>query len=405
MPKIAILNTHPIQYFAPLYSRLAQEPDIDLTVYFCSRQGVDAYHDEGFDKRFKWDVPLTEGYKSKFLKNLRVQGRVGGFWSLINPEIISELHRHSYDALIVNGHNHATYLMAMLFARLFGTAVLMRCDTHLLLRRSPIKRALRKPLLKILYNRICSGCLPIGTRNQHFYESFGVSKQRLTTVPFAVDNDFFMSTVQQFSNKAEIREQLCLSEKPVILFASKLTPRKRPMDLLVAFHELQNLGIDAALAFVGDGELRSQLQEYVALHALKDVHFFGFQNQSELPKFYASADVFVLPSENEPWGLILNEAMCAGLPIIASKEIGAVPDLIREGRNGFLFDGGDINQLVEHLSNMVMSSERRASMGRESLRIIAEWNFDACVRGIKAALVRPRFGVRALDSHSPMSGR
>src|SRR6185503_10281762 len=118
MPKLAVLNTHPIQYFAPLYRRLAQEPDLDLTVYFCSRQGLDEYLDEGFGERFKWDTSLLDGYRHKFLPNLRRRDQVTGFLSLINFGIIRELRRNRYDALLVNGHNHASYLIAMVAAKL-----------------------------------------------------------------------------------------------------------------------------------------------------------------------------------------------------------------------------------------------------------------------------------------------
>jgi glycosyltransferase involved in cell wall biosynthesis len=322
MYKLAILNTHPIQYFAPLYKRLAQEADIDLTVYFCSQQGSKEYLDVGFGERVKWDVSLLDGYQHKFLKNLRARDDVGGFWSLINPEIVRELREHRYDALLVNGHNHATYLLAMLAAKIVGTAVMMRCETHLALHRSALKRFVRKPVMSFLYNRLCDLCLPIGTRNKEFYRFHGVEENKLVMVPYAVDNRYFAEADQRLRGMANQKTELGLpASKPVILFASKLLRRKRPMDLLLAFQEVRSRGIDAALAIVGSGEEERLLRNYVEKKCLRDVFFFGFRNQSELPKFYRVADVFVFPSENEPWGLILNEVMCAGLPVIASTEI------------------------------------------------------------------------------------
>src|SRR5882672_8680655 len=165
MPKLAILNTHPIQYFAPLYRRLAQEPDIDLTVYFCSHQGAEEYFDPGFGQRFKWDTSLLEGYKYKFLKNVRRHDKVAGFLSLINFEIVRELRKNKYDALWVNGHNHATYILGICAARMFNIPVFMRCETHLSLNRSPLKLTIRKPVMSFFYNRLCDVCLPIGTLN------------------------------------------------------------------------------------------------------------------------------------------------------------------------------------------------------------------------------------------------
>jgi glycosyltransferase involved in cell wall biosynthesis len=386
MPKLAILNTHPIQYFAPLYRRLAQEPDIDLTVYFCSRQGADEYVDVGFGERIKWDRSLLEGYEHKFLKNGRASDRVGGFWSLINPGIVSELRTHKYDALIVNGHNHASYLIAMLAAKVFGTSVMMRCETHLGLHSSGLKRTLRKPLMRVLYNRVCDLCLPIGTLNEEFYLSHGVTRNRLFTVPYAVDNEYFTSA-PPLSNGTDLREALGIAQdQPIILFASKLLSRKRPMDLLVAFHRLHEQKVNAALVFVGSGEQQLQLNNYARKHQLSDVHVLGFRNQSELPKYYSMADVFVFPSENEPWGLVLNEVMCAGLPVVASREIGAVRDLVRHGENGFTYDAGDIDQLSSCLRELLEAPEKRMQMGKQSRAIIEQWNYEYCVRGIVQAL-------------------
>jgi glycosyltransferase involved in cell wall biosynthesis len=160
------------------------------------------------------------------------------------------------------------------------------------------------------------------------------------------------------------------------------------MDLLVAFHKVRNAGIDAVLAFLGSGEQETDLKEYVRQQQLPDVHFFGFRNQSDLPKFYSAADVFVLPSENEPWGLVINEVMCAGLPVIASNEIGSVDDLVRHGENGFTYNAGDVDTLTEYLSKLLQEPEMRARMGEASRRIIAEWDYDHCVLGIKQALAR-----------------
>jgi glycosyltransferase involved in cell wall biosynthesis len=386
MPKLAILNTHPIQYFAPLYRRLGQEPDIDLTVYFCSRQGSEEYLDEGFGERMKWDISLLDGYKYKVLKNLRARDHVGGFWSLINPGIVKELRENRYDALLVNGHNHATYLLAMLAAKILGTAVMMRCETHLGLQRSALRGALRKPLMSFLYQRICDLCLPIGTLNRRFYIFHGVDPDLMFTVPYTVDNEFFTTAVEQAAG-LRLRVDLGISQdKPIVLFASKLMRRKRPMDLLRALHRLQKQGIDFALLFVGSGELEEDLKSYVREHDLSDVHFVGFKNQSELPRYYAAADVFAFPSENEPWGLVLNEVMCAGLPIIAARGIGAVADLVRDSENGLTYEVGDVEQLSSCLGQLLRAPERRRLMGEQSRRIIGQWSYENCVSGIHQAL-------------------
>ena len=139
---------------------------------------------------------------------------------------------------------------------------------------------------------------------------------------------------------------------PVILFASKMIPRKRPMDLLRAYVKIQER-INAALIFVGDGIERSLLEAYTKDNNLKNVYFTGFKNQTELPYYFAIADVFVLPSDDEPWGLIINEAMNFGLPIVTTEVVGSAPDLVKDGINGFIYPAGDIEKLVNCLSKVL----------------------------------------------------
>jgi glycosyltransferase involved in cell wall biosynthesis len=386
--RLAILNSHPIQYFAPLYRRLALEPEIDLTVYYCSRQGLEAYADDGFGgHRVQWDIPLLEGYRCHFLPNRGSAMRLGGFWSLINPEIIDALRHYRYDALWVHGHNYGTYMMAYLAARLFGTPIFTRGETHLLLRRSVLKRALRRPLLALFYSQM-AGCLAIGTRNAAFYRYHGVPEGKIFYVPYTVDNERFIAQAdQKRRRRLAIRETLGISPNlPLVLFASKFTRRKRPMDLLRAKALLERVGKRFSLVYVGAGEQEERMRQFVAAERLPDVYFLGFRNQRELPDIYVMSDIFVLPSENEPWGLILNEVMCAGVAVVASEEIGGVSDLVRLGENGELFPARHVPALSNILGRLLGDPELTARMGRRSREIIQRWSYERCSDGVKAAL-------------------
>lgn len=386
--RLAVLQSHPIQYFAPLFRRLAQEAEIELTVFFCSRQGVESYTDEGFGRQVQWDIPLLEGYNHKFLPNLNRDNSVGGFTSLVNPSIVTELARGNYDALLVHGHAYATNIIAILAAKVLGVPVLMRGETHLLLQRSPLKRLLRRPVMSFFYRKLCRVCLPIGTLNHEFYRYHNVGSYRLFLVPYSVDNDYFINTSRHWAAlKSQVRAELGLPrDKSLVLYASKLSARKRPMDLLLAYEKLRANGTEAALAFVGSGEEEEALSSYVEQHRVPDVYFFGFRNQSELPKFYGIADVFVLPSENEPWGLVINEVMCAGIPVVATSEIGAVRDLVQHGQNGFIYQSADIEALTAHISTLIGDAELRKKMGEQSLLLMNNWNFERCVQGFNLAM-------------------
>src|SRR5258706_13386886 len=125
MPKayrLAILSSHPIQYFAPLYRRLAATEDIDLTVFFCSRQGLEGGHvDPGFGQVVVWDIPLLEGYRWKFLPNLWRDHGVKGPMSLFNLSVLKELYQRHFDAFWIHGHNSGTNLLPLLCTRILGT--------------------------------------------------------------------------------------------------------------------------------------------------------------------------------------------------------------------------------------------------------------------------------------------
>jgi len=368
---------------------LEQEPDIDPVVYYCSRKGVEDYVDPGFGKEIRWDVPLLEDYEHRFLPEWqwRKGGKPGGF--SVNPSIVRELRVGCYDALWVHGYNSATHLLAIASTKLMGIPLFIRGETHLLLHqyRPFMKRLIREPFFHVFYH-LFDACLPIGTRNSEFYQHYGVDKSRLFPVPYTVNNEFFTyNSNLSRSQRTEVRKQLGLPvEKSLVLFASKLTPRKRPIDLLCAYEQVKFTESNVGLVYIGSGSEEAILRQYVQDHALQDVFFLGFRNQSELPAIYAAADVFVLPSENEPWGLVVNEVMCAGLPVIATEEIGSVADLVTHGRNGFLYQAGDIKALTNHLQTVIQDDELRQKMGKASLDRISQWSYEECVSGIRSAL-------------------
>lgn len=386
--RLAILQSHPIQYFAPLFRRLAQDEDLDITVFYCSRHGIEEYYDPEFGQKLVWDIPLLEGYKHKFLPNSAKVEDIHSGTGLYNPSILAELKKGEFDAVWVHGHRYLTNQLVIGGAKLLKLPVFMRCESHLLLQRSQLKLALRRPLLSLMYRKFCHSCLPIGTRNREFYQFHGVRSHRLFLVPYSVDNNFFINNIQNLQSQIEdLKSEMGLpTDKPILLFASKLTERKHPFDLLVAFEQIRKSDDEAALAFVGSGEEEERLRAYVQEHNIPDVYFLGFANQSKLPSVYAIADVFILPSENEPWALVINEAMCAGLPIIASEEIGAVKDLVRSGVNGYTFTAGDTAALANHLRTLIRNPQLREEMGQQSLEIIRNWDFEACVQGVKAAM-------------------
>ena len=187
----------------------------------------------------------------------------------------------------------------------------------------------------------------------------------------------------------QLRAELQLAPgRPVILFASKLQARKHADHLLEAYARLCAISPNPLpyLLIVGDGEERARLEARARELSLEGVRFPGFRNQSELPAFFALADVFVLPSRHEPWGLIVNEAMASGCAVIVSNEVGAHADLVTDGVEGFVFPVGDIEALATALARVLSSPEQTQRMREAARTRIASWDFEADVRGLRQAL-------------------
>ena len=397
--RVAVLNSHPIQYFAPLYAYLNAAPDLELTALYLSDFSIRGGRDVGFGRDVTWNVDLLAGYRSVFLGEAARTREPGGFWSLIAPQVWNELRSGRYDVLWLHGHAYAANHIALMAAKTVGLPVMMRADTHLGLRRHGIKSMLRRPVLGAFYG-CCDRLLAVGSANAAYYRAMGVPDKKIFIIPYSVDNDRFMrSTNMTDQQKAKVRKRYNVpADHPSILFAAKFTHQKRPFDLLEAARRVKlTLGRTFTVVMAGSGYIEKELRAFCAEHDLDNVVFTGFVNQSELPHLYAASDVFALPAENEAWGLTVNEAMCAGLPVVVSREIGCVPDLVRDGVNGYTPEAGDIGGLADALQRLIEDEDLRRRQGQESLARVQQWGYRQCLEGIRSALAGLRLPASSAD--------
>lgn len=391
--RIAFINTHPIQYFAPLYADLNRAEDFSITALYLSDYSIRGASDRGFGQDIKWDVDLLAGYAARFVRGTARRGEPAGFFSVVAPELWQEVRHGAFDALVVHGHTPAAMLVAAAAAKMARIPIFLRCETHLGLPRSPIKNLLRRLLIGTCYRRL-DGVLAIGSANREFHRTIGVPERLIFDMPYAVDNHRFITGAQlAASERKELRAGLGVHDsRPIVLFAAKFQHRKRPDDLLRAAARLNREGVVFHLAMVGSGEMETELHGLARHLGLSNAHFAGFVNQAALPRVYGACDVFVLPSENESWGLAINEAMCARLPIVASSEIGCVPDLVHDGRNGHTFSAGNVDELTKALQPLLIGPELRRRMGEASGNIIARWGYAECQAGLRTALASVGLG-------------
>lgn len=384
--RLAVLTSHPIQSQVPLFRMLSEHPEVDMTVYYCDSFGANQKtYDPGFGMDIKWDIPLLDGYKYKLLKNYSpIPGN--SFWGLNNPGIIKEIITNRYDAIWVHGYSTLTNWFCFLSAWLVNIHIMLRGESHLLNYRPGWKRVIKKIILPLFFNRI--NCfLTIGTLNAEYYRHYGVSERKMFLTPYSVNNEFFSRKYKELQGRQnELKgKNGIVPERPLILYAAKMIPRKRAMDLLKAYELMQNK-IKAALVFVGDGEERGNLELYTKEHKLENVYFVGFKNHTELPEFFSIGDVFVLPSTDEPWGMVINDAMNYSLPIITTDMVGAAPDLVKHGENGFIYPVGNVKKLADYLLMLLHDADLREKMGKRSLEIISKWGVTEDCEGILSAL-------------------
>ena len=339
--------------------------------------------DKGFGREVTWDIPLLEGYQYKVLKNVSPVGIRKRPFGLINPSIVFELATGRFDLFIVHDWNYFTHVLGLFFAKMLGIKTAQRFENplHQDIKKPPLKKFLKKLLFNTLFRG--NSFLAIGSQNKAFLEYYGVPDEKIYFCPYSVDNKRFFEKAKELAPKRpELRKAYGYGENEVvILFVGKLTSKKRPMDLVKAFEGLHDSR--ARLLFVGTGELERELKSYVNEKNISGVTFAGFKNQSEMPECYALSDVFVLPSESgETWGLVVNEAMCFGLPVIVSDMVGASFDLVRDTSAGAVFTCGDVRELCESLKMFFDDEPLRKRSGERAREVIERWSYERTVEEV-----------------------
>jgi glycosyltransferase involved in cell wall biosynthesis len=385
--RLGILSTHPIQYFSPWYRALAQHPDVDLTVYYAFRQTPEGQAAAGFRVPFEWDRPLLEGYRYQFLKNRSRRPGTDNFFGCDTPEIADLIARERFHAFLVGGWHSRCFWQAIHACRKTGTPVMVRGDSQLNTSRSWMRRLVKYPFYRWFIPRF-DGYLVVGQRAREYLRHYGASEDKMFSAPHAVDNRYFSESADECRrDRKRWRQEWALPpESTIFLFVGKLVVRKRPMDFLRAIRQAAS-GCPGLFGLVaGDGPLRSELESYVKAYHLP-VRFSGFLNQSQLPRAYAAADVLVLPSDgSETWGLVVNEAMASGLPVIVSDAVGCGPDLVLPERTGDVFPAGDVQALGAVMGQMASDSEKRDRLGAAARAHIAGYSLERAVEGVVDAL-------------------
>jgi glycosyltransferase involved in cell wall biosynthesis len=382
--KILWLATHPTQYQTPLLKRLGNDPRIEIKAVFFSDFSTKSYFDTKFKQVLEWDLDLLDGIDYQFIK-MGEEKEIGFFKPLLF-ELKSVIRNSDFDYVFVQGWQHYGMIYAATLAKRYRKKVLNRCEAsdHVTSTNNLIKKMIRNYVIKYFFSKI-DIFFSIGVKNKKFYLDRGINEDKIGFMPYCVDNEKFNGGLA--NREAFIEKFGLLSDAPTILFVGKLSDRKNAKLLIEAYQRLRCPRPN--LLIVGTGEKENELKQYCVKHKLTNVKFLGFQNQGFLPDIYSFSDVFVLPSVNEPWGLVVNEAMNAGCAIITTAEVGSAHDLVHENYNGIVLKELSVENLTNALTKC-LEPDTLNEYKLNSSKLIFNYSFEMNLIGLLAGLSNAR---------------
>lgn len=376
MKKLAIIISHPIQYYAPLFQLLALQCEL-MVFYTFGKHSEKEIFDEGFKKKISWDLPLLENYNYYFVENkAKIPGHY--FNGIKNPTLINDIRAFQPHAILIYGWSYRSHLKAI---RSFKgkVPVWFRGDSTLLDPLPFWKKWIKDIFLNWVYRHLDLAFF-VGQENKSYFKRYGLKENKLIFAPHAVDNERFSE--DRSTEAIELRQRFGISnEEILILFAGKFEAKKDPVILLEAF--IKSDRPLTHLLFVGNGELEKSLKlkvndlgkyedgistkEMDRRHRLaKRIHFMDFQNQTQMPVVYQTCDLFCLPSKgpNETWGLAVSEAMASGKAILVSDKVGCTKDLVSP-ENGYIFKSRDLTEITGIIN--ILEKKKLTTLGKASL--------------------------------------
>lgn len=400
---VAIVVSHPTQYYAPWFRHIASTGELALKVYYLWDFGVQDRFDPDFGRSLAWDIPLLDGYDWEFVPNVSADPGTTRFGGLDNPDLNNRLAAEQPDAIILFGYAYKTHMRLLLSSRLRHIPILLRGDSHDIARATRLRQRAAQLLRRMLFRRL-AGALAVGSANRSYFLAAGMPADNIHMVPHCVDNARFSAAATRADIDASaLRAEWGVPQDAVlVMFAGKFEDKKRPLDLLEAFCALEQepavVAAKPVLVLVGDGAHASRLRARAGGRLGKSVFIVPFQNQSRMPTVYAAADLLVLPSygNGETWGLVINEAMNLGVPCLVSSHVGGGQDLVRPGETGWCFPAGDERALVDTLREAITCGPgQRRGLGDAARRNVqAHFSFEvasaALVGAVESAAGRAR---------------
>lgn len=381
MKKIVILQTHPIQYYVPIYRELGARANVDVTVIYLSDSGAREYYDPGFNCMVKWDIDLMSGYRSEVMQPGREVSGVG-FFGRYNSKLLGMLKAEKPDFLLLYGYSSLMNWVAWCYAKWAGVNLLYMSDSNL-------KTEPPHGYLKSMIKRVCVGAffsgvyrfLYPGEANAQYLLKYGAQKCRLVYSPFAID-------VKRFTPRDPGKNRVY-----DFIWIGKFVELKRAQDYLQALETLRISGFVYRALLVGDGPCKSELYKLAEkLIQYGSLEMLGFANQSEVPALLAASSTLVFTSEKESYGLMATEAAASGCALVVADTIGCVgsSSSAQPGVNALSYKVADLGELTACMRKCLEDNDLLGSMQSESVRIAKAHDVSKAAEVIATVLIGTR---------------
>jgi glycosyltransferase involved in cell wall biosynthesis len=376
--KLAILTEIIAPYRIPVFNALAQRPEIDLHVIFLSENDPTLREWRVYKDEIRFRYTVLRSWRIRFLK----------YKVLLNRGVHSTLNRFQPDVVMCGGYNYPASWSAAYWAKARSVPFLLWTESTAFDLRSlhSIVESTKRRFLNL-----CTAFVVPGKSSLHYLKQLGIAEQRITTAPNAVDVDLFARLSDSArAGEPGVRARHSLPSR-YFLYVGRLVKAKGVFDLLDAYAQLApEIRSDVGLVFAGDGFDRRELVARAEKTAPGKIYFPGFIHREELPEVYALADALIFPTHSDPWGLVVNEAMACGLPVISTNVAGCALDLVHNGDNGFAVSPCDPAELRIAMQSLASDDARRKEMGRRSSGLISRYSPAAWAQGVVEAVNRAR---------------
>jgi glycosyltransferase involved in cell wall biosynthesis len=373
-PRLVVLTEIIAPYRIPIFNALAEHECIDPHVIFLSETdpSLREWHIHKEEIRFSYEV--LPSFRKRVVK----------YNVLVNCGLGQALRNAKPDSILCGGYNYIASWQAAYWARRARIPFLMWVESNAYddRRRHAFVEYLKKRMLDH-----CNGFVVPGRMSAQYVASFGTNPERIFLAPNAVDNEFFARTAKLVRDDSVAYRQANHLPERYFLFAGRLVFAKGVFDLLEAYASLPAaVRMQYGLVFAGSGSAESDLRRRAKDISPGTVCFAGFAQRQELAILYSLADILVFPTHTDTWGLVVNEAMVCGLPIICTNVAGCAGDLVDDGGNGRVIPPKDVPQLASAMEALARDPELRSQMSIKTRTRISSFSPAAWAAGVANAV-------------------